>query len=713
PVKVAEVTAPSTTTNSSQYATTGATDDSETQHTEPSRVEVTAILSGAAGFFLGVFIVTIIACARKGRRSVDLEASVRQEAERPPFPHVAVEAAAVDDDGYLVPVARRRTREDAPMLFPHAPEAVDDDGHMTPVSSREGSTGSEIGESHSLAMPSLGDRANLYERPEHPDYTVPNPVYEPLRHPYQIVRQATITQESQPLPSPGKHRGRRFEVQAPMRHEAVDGTEPHRPGPARQVTLYSEFSWDSTGEYCEVVEGEPAWPAPPPEAQAHFSFQNRIYDNCETGKIPDATSSNSSQDVTSNTTDDSVIQHSEPFYVDIKTIVSGAAGLSVVVIVAIIIACARKNKRRFEVQAATRHEAVADPELQRQGPAGQVILYREFRWDSMEEYPEPVEESSPFPHVTVEAAAVDDDGYLVPVARRKTREDAPMLLPPAPEAADDDHEYMTPVPSREGSTGSDIDENGHLDDRWNLYERPEHPDYTVPNPVYEPLRHLYQTVRQATRTQEKPGIIPDFIEPNTVPGSTHDATSATTDDGGTQHNQPFPVGITAIVASTAGGRRFEVQAPMRHEAVDGSEPHRPGPARQVTLYSEFSWDSTGEYCEVVEEPGKIPDVTEPSTTSNSTQDATSNTTDDSDTLHSEPYYMDIKTIVYGAGGLSVVVIVAIIIACARKNKRSFEVQAPMRHEAVADPEPQRPGPARQVTLYSEFSWDSMEEYPEP
>ncbi|KAK7483837.1 hypothetical protein BaRGS_00024945, partial [Batillaria attramentaria] len=94
----------------------------------------------------------------------------------------------------------------APMLFPHAPEAVDDDGHMTPVSSREGSTGSEIGESHSLAMPSLGDRANLYERPEHPDYTVPNPVYEPLRHLYQTVRQATITQESQPLPSPGKHR---------------------------------------------------------------------------------------------------------------------------------------------------------------------------------------------------------------------------------------------------------------------------------------------------------------------------------------------------------------------------------------------------------------------------------------------------------------------------------------------------------------------------
>ncbi|KAK7495407.1 hypothetical protein BaRGS_00013346, partial [Batillaria attramentaria] len=121
-------------------------------------------------------VAVIVVCKRCKRRE-----------ESPPFPHVAVEAAAVDDDGYLVPVAEHRTREDAPVLFPHAPEAVDDDAYMTPIPSREGSTGSDIGESHSLAIPSLGDRANLYERPEYPDYTVPNPVYEPLRHLYETT----------------------------------------------------------------------------------------------------------------------------------------------------------------------------------------------------------------------------------------------------------------------------------------------------------------------------------------------------------------------------------------------------------------------------------------------------------------------------------------------------------------------------------------------
>ncbi|KAK7495408.1 hypothetical protein BaRGS_00013347, partial [Batillaria attramentaria] len=160
--------------STTQQEQTGSSANLQDNKTTMGEVIAAAVVSGLVMASVGVAVFVVYKL-------------IKRKHESPPFPHVAVEAAAVDDDGYLVPVAEHRTREDAPVLFPHAPEAVDDDAYMTPIPSREGSTGSDIGESHSLAIPSLGDRANLYERPVHPDYTVPNPVYEPLRHLYETT----------------------------------------------------------------------------------------------------------------------------------------------------------------------------------------------------------------------------------------------------------------------------------------------------------------------------------------------------------------------------------------------------------------------------------------------------------------------------------------------------------------------------------------------
>ncbi|KAK7483833.1 hypothetical protein BaRGS_00024941, partial [Batillaria attramentaria] len=69
---------------------------------------------------------------------------------------------------------------------PSAPEAVSDDGYLTPVSSAQAPTGAGVTDNSSLSS-SSETLSRPYERPVNPDYTIPNPVYEPLRHLYQTV----------------------------------------------------------------------------------------------------------------------------------------------------------------------------------------------------------------------------------------------------------------------------------------------------------------------------------------------------------------------------------------------------------------------------------------------------------------------------------------------------------------------------------------------
>ncbi|KAK7473404.1 hypothetical protein BaRGS_00035331, partial [Batillaria attramentaria] len=75
------------------------------------------------------------------------------------------------------------------------------------------------------------------------------------------------------------------------------------------------------------------------------------------------------------------------------------------------------------------------------------------------------------------------------------------ISPPAAQEAAPNDGYLTPLPSRaakQGADGIDLISSARVssEDVSDSYERPVNPDYTTPNPVYQPLRHLYETVRQ-------------------------------------------------------------------------------------------------------------------------------------------------------------------------------------------------------------------------
>ncbi|KAK7476817.1 hypothetical protein BaRGS_00031899 [Batillaria attramentaria] len=68
----------------------------------------------------------------------------------------------------------------------------------------------------------------------------------------------------------------------------------------------------------------------------------------------------------------------------------------------------------------------------------------------------------------------------------------------ASEAATDYEGYLVPVQAKKGADAGGLISPARVssEDVSDSYERPVNPDYTTPNPVYQPLRHLYETVRQ-------------------------------------------------------------------------------------------------------------------------------------------------------------------------------------------------------------------------
>ncbi|KAK7495364.1 hypothetical protein BaRGS_00013303 [Batillaria attramentaria] len=117
-------------------------------------------------------------------------------------------------------------------------------------------------------------------------------------------------------------------------------------------------------------------------------------------------------------------------------------------------------------------------------------------WEIQDEFLPPIPELPAVPHAAAEA--VPDQGYLTPVPTPKATRDAPSCSPRAQQALPDDG-YLTPAPSRKATADTDENRAAALlppEDCSESYERPVNPDYTTPNPPYEPLRSLYETVRQ-------------------------------------------------------------------------------------------------------------------------------------------------------------------------------------------------------------------------
>ncbi|KAK7495365.1 hypothetical protein BaRGS_00013304 [Batillaria attramentaria] len=105
--------------------------------------------------------------------------------ELPEVPHAAAEA--VPDQGYLTPVPTPKATRDAPSCSPRAQQALPDDGYLTPAPSRKATADTDENRAAALLPPE--DCSESYERPVNPDYTTPNPPYEPLRSLYETVRQ--------------------------------------------------------------------------------------------------------------------------------------------------------------------------------------------------------------------------------------------------------------------------------------------------------------------------------------------------------------------------------------------------------------------------------------------------------------------------------------------------------------------------------------------
>nr|KAG5695614.1 hypothetical protein BaRGS_032254 [Batillaria attramentaria] len=86
--------------------------------------------------------------------------------------------------------------DNTPVFFHADTEAGPDDGYLTPVPTRKSKRGAAGGRDRTPASLSSEDYSESYERPVNPDYTTPNPQYEPLRHLYESVRQDGSTKKS-------------------------------------------------------------------------------------------------------------------------------------------------------------------------------------------------------------------------------------------------------------------------------------------------------------------------------------------------------------------------------------------------------------------------------------------------------------------------------------------------------------------------------------
>ncbi|KAK7481773.1 hypothetical protein BaRGS_00027021 [Batillaria attramentaria] len=115
--------------------------------------------------------------------------------DTPVFSHADNEAGP--DDGYLTPVPTRKSKRGAHVCSPRSGGAIADDGYLIPEPSRQARTaGAASRRDRTPASLSSEDYSESYERPVNPDYTKPNPQYEPLRHLYESVRQDGSTKKS-------------------------------------------------------------------------------------------------------------------------------------------------------------------------------------------------------------------------------------------------------------------------------------------------------------------------------------------------------------------------------------------------------------------------------------------------------------------------------------------------------------------------------------
>ncbi|KAK7483817.1 hypothetical protein BaRGS_00024925, partial [Batillaria attramentaria] len=156
-------------------------------------------------------------------------------------------------------------------------------------------------------------------------------------------------------------------------------------------------------------------------------------------------------------------------------------------VITIFVLRTKKGKRTRDSQPDPQAE---DNEGESQGRPD-TPPYHQY-WEIQDDSPPPSHEAFEIPNAAADAVLVP-----TPEPTRESRRDAPVLSPPTQEAVG----YLTPVPSRKTTAGAGVTDNrtsavSSSEICSGSYERPVNPDYTTPNPPYEPLRHLYETVRK-------------------------------------------------------------------------------------------------------------------------------------------------------------------------------------------------------------------------